>query len=251
MSIDPRIAARRRDVIEGSARRSLARFVKWLAIASLLGGLAWAVQSPLFQLDTLTVFGVTHSSTAAVLAAEQVEEGRPLILIRPSRIEEALRNDPWVADATVGVVFPDSVEVSVVERRATAWIISSVVRLLVADDGIVLPQEGFDSSLPTVRLADLADIPVGELLPDERARGAVAFLTALDPAISSRGSVSESDGELWFDIPGMRARLGRPIEMVEKAAALMALMDRGVPEGAIVHLIAPTRPAIETPEAEG
>ena len=246
MSIDPRIAARRRDVIEGAARRSLVRFVKWLSAAALVVALGWFVQSPLFQVKTLTVFGAANSSAHAILAAEEVVEGRPLVLIRSGRLEEALRADPWISGATVGVVFPDSVEVVVSERVASAWITSGAVRLLVADDGTVLPGEGAGFDLPTVRLADLAEVPVGEVLPDTRARGAVTFLVTLDPAIAMRGEVSEVDGELWFDVPGMRVRLGRPIEMVEKAAALMALVERGVPANAVVHLIAPTRPAVET-----
>lgn len=246
MSIDPRIAARRRDVIEGAARRSLVRFVKWLMVAALVVALGWIVQSPLFQVKTLTVFGVTNSSARSIIADEQVTEGRPLVLIRSGRLEEALRADPWISEATVGVVFPDRVEVVVSERTATAWITSGAVRLLVAEDGTVLPGEASEFDLPTVRLSDLAEVGVGEVLPDARARGAVAFLIALDPAIATRGEVSEVDGELWFDVPGMRVRLGRPIEMIEKAAALMALVERGVPANAVVHLIAPTRPAVET-----
>ena len=40
----------------------------------------------------------------------------------------------------------------------------------------------------------------------------------------------------------------RPIEMAEKAAALTALLERGVPPGSEVNLIAPTRPAVATPD---
>lgn len=252
MSIDPRIAARRRHVVEGAARRSLGRFVRWLLIAAILGALAWFAQSPLFQVKTLSVFGVANSGAHEVLAGSGVVAGRPLILIHPSRVEEELRGDPWIIDATVGVIFPDRVEVVVIEREAAAWVDGGTVRLLVAEDGTVLPDIGFDATLPTVHLDGIAPVPAGGVLTDERARGAVIFLAVLDPVIAARGEVTESEGELWFDLPGMRVRLGRPIEMAEKAAALTALIERGVPAGAVVHLVAPTRPAIETdPEPSG
>lgn len=248
MSIDPRIAARRRHVIEGAARRSLGRFVRGLVIAAVVGALAWLAQSPPFQVADLSVFGVINSEAVATLAEAGVVEGRPLILIRPDRLEAELRSDPWIADATVGVVFPDRVEVVVIERTAAAWIVTGSERFLVAEDGTVLPGTRFEATLPTVRLEGVVPAGDGEVLSDEWARGAVAFLSALDPAIAVRGEMSERDGELWFDAPGLRVRLGRPIEMVEKAVALTALFERGLPADAVVHLIAPTRPAIETEE---
>ncbi len=247
MSIDPRLAARRRDVTEGAARRSLVAFVKWLGVGALLVAAGWFVQSPTFQLETLTIFGVTNSSAHRVLAEADVVVGRPLVFIRGSQVEQALRQDPWIADATVGIVFPDTVEVAVIERSAIAWVQSESVLLLVAADGTVLPSAGFDAGVPTARLDGLEPVEPGGVLDDERARGAVVFFTALDPAIAARGALSEHEGELWFDVPGMRVRLGRPVEMLEKAAALMALVERGVPADSVVHLIAPTRPAIETP----
>lgn len=252
MTIDPRIAARRRRVIEGAARRSLQKFMRWLMVAMILGALIWFAQSPLFQVKTLSVFGVSNSDTNAVLDQAGVVKGRPLILVRPARVEEALREDPWVADATIGVVFPDRVEVVIVERSAAAWIDGGPIRLLVAEDGTVLPGAGFEEPLPTVHLDGIEEVAVGEVVPDDRARGAVLFLAVLDPVIAARGEITEAEGELWFDLPGMRVRLGRPIEMAEKAAALTALIERGVPADAVVHLVAPTRPAIETsPEPTG
>jgi hypothetical protein len=59
--------------------------------------------------------------------------------------------------------------------------------------------------------------------------------------------VTESEGELWADVAGMVVRLGRPIDMEPKARALVALLAEGLPPGATVNLVAPTRPAVIAP----
>lgn len=249
MSMDPRIAARRREVIEGSARRSLLRLGKWLAVLLALVAVGWFIQSDPFRVSVIEMSGITRSAAAELLVAEQVVEGRPMVLIRPGTVEEALIDDPWIVEATVGLTFPDMVEVAVRERAPAAWLVSGSSRLLLAADGVIVPGEGVSDPLPVVRMGGVEPAEPGEQLEDSRARASLLFLTTLDPLLASRGVLGErSAGELWFSLPGLDVRLGRPIEMAEKAAALTALLERGVPPGSEVNLIAPTRPAVATPD---
>ena len=249
MSIDPRIAARRREVIEGSARRSLVRLGKWLALLLGLVAVGWFVQSDPFRVASVESFGVTRSAAETVLVDQEVVVGRPMVLVRPGTVEEALLDDPWIVEATVGLTFPDLVEVTVRERTPAAWVVSGGLRVLLAEDGVVVPDDGVEDALPVVRFGGVEPAEPGELLDDPRATAALVFLTTLDPLLASRGVLGERNAdELWFSVPGLDVRLGRPIEMAEKAAALTALLERGVPPGSEVNLVAPTRPAIGTPE---
>jgi cell division protein FtsQ len=251
MSIDPRIAARRREVIEGSARRSLLRLARWLAVILVLIGLGWLVQSEPFRVGTIETYGTQRAAVTEILAAEEVVVGRPMILVRASRLEEALLADPWVVEATVGLTFPDLVDVTLRERIPAAWVTDGVSRDLLSADGVVVPGDAVEDPLPIVRLDGLEPAEIGEVVDDPRVIGALTFLTSLDPLLATRGVLLERrGGELWFSVPGLDVRLGRPIEMAEKAAALSALLERGVPAGAEVNLIAPTRPAIATPEPD-
>jgi hypothetical protein len=58
---------------------------------------------------------------------------------------------------------------------------------------------------------------------------------------------TEAGGELWAEVGGYQVRLGRPVEMGEKALSLAALLREQPPAGSILTLIAPTNPAI-TPQ---
>jgi hypothetical protein len=45
-------------------------------------------------------------------------------------------------------------------------------------------------------------------------------------------------------------RLGRPIDLEDKALVLASLFDTELEEGAEINLIAPTRPAVLNPQPE-
>ena len=58
-------------------------------------------------------------------------------------------------------------------------------------------------------------------------------------------SIEVRTGELWAGIGSVSVRLGSPLEMAAKAKALEALLETGVPDGAVINLIAPSRPAVQ------
>jgi len=74
--------------------------------------------------------------------------------------------------------------------------------------------------------------------------GGLTFLAGLPEETRNKVSLSEQDGELWANVADMVVRLGLPIEMEAKAAALLAILEEGVPAGSLINLVAPTRPAV-------
>ena len=87
---------------------------------------------------------------------------------------------------------------------------------------------------------------LGTAFDDDRIVGAAQFFDSLDPISRTDAVMFEADGELWVQVRGYVARLGRPIEMSQKAAALQAVLEDGPPEGAVINVIAPTRPTVRT-----
>jgi hypothetical protein len=60
--------------------------------------------------------------------------------------------------------------------------------------------------------------------------------------------VSTPDG-LIAVVAGYTVRLGRPVDMEEKARALGPVVDEGPPEGSEITLVAPARPSVLAPDA--
>ena len=103
MTLDPRIAKRRSDVHQDSARSSIRRLLRWILIGALITAVGWFAQSSSFQVQEILITGVSNSQSLELLDREGVLLGQPLLLIRPSRAEEALLKDPWIQEATVEI----------------------------------------------------------------------------------------------------------------------------------------------------
>lgn len=246
MSIDPRIAARRAEVREGAARADARRLLWWMAGIAALVLVAWVAQLPAFRVQEVAVAGAERAAVTPALAEAFTEGDTPLVLVRPGRVEAVLEADPWVVDARVALRYPDTVVVELTERAPVVTVRSAGRALVVAADGVVVSDVA-DRSLPVAELDGVPPSAVGRAAGDVRVTGAAAFLGALPSDVARAGSLDEIGGELWFRIGSVDVRLGRAVDMPEKAAALTALLDSGTPPGATIHLVSARRPAVEVP----
>ncbi len=248
MSIDPRIAARRAEVREVAARADARRTLWWLLAVVVLALLVWIAQGPLFSVQHLSVTGAERSDPPPGLAAGGIEVGSPLVLIRAVEAAEALAADPWILDADITVTFPDRVAVAIVERRPALQVRTPNGEFVVAVDGVVVAHGGLADDTLAVTDLDSARVPPVGGRADDTVRGLAEFVAALPADVALAGELHDREGELWFDIHGVSARLGRPVEMATKATVLASLLDDGMPEGSVVHLVAPLRPSVLAPE---
>ncbi len=233
--IDPRIARRRRAVAEERAHSSFRRVLLMLAVGALVAGAVWLARSPLFQVEEISVSGVSSSRVPDLLAEAGVEVGVPLLSVDPDAVATLLETDPWVERARVTRLWPRSVRVSVVERVPVAVVRRGSSFQLAAVDGTVLAsRDGPDPALPLVEAR--AD-PVPGLV----------FAAELRDDLRAGATIVVGPDEVTATVAGYQVRLGRGVDMVAKARALAGIVDARPPEGAVITLIAPTRPAVSVP----
>jgi len=244
MTIDPRLAERRREVAEDRARRKVGRLIRALIVVAVAGGAVWLALSPLFSIDEVTTTGIAASTAHGVLVEHDVVAGTPMVMIRPEAVEAALESDPWVADAVIDLEWPDRVVVHIEERVPTAWLPIEDGWGRFAVDGVQLSTAVEpDVTLPVIELAPV----VGGEADTTEALGSLEFVAALPAELREGARVRlEDNGELWAEVGGFSVRLGRAVEMREKAVSLAALLREQPVPGSILTLIAPTHPA-ETP----
>ena len=244
----PRFRRRRVNVREHRARRHVRRVLGILFLVAAVWAVIWVAQSPLFSVSTIQIGGVERAGIDAVLAAENVYLGRPLVLIRTGSVEEALRADPWVKEASVRRRFPDRVEIEIEERFEVAVFPAGDGWMTVSDDGHIMtpvpePPAGLAVVGPGVGFAG----PVGTTVSTAM-MGVVEFVAALPEGLAATLTIEAADNELIAGVGAHRVRLGDPSNMAAKAAALGALLADGrLAPDAVIDLIAPTRPAVSTP----
>ena len=246
MSIEPRLERRRRQVRETAVRKRL-KTVLWLAlIVALIGAGAWLLQSPWLAVRDVGVYGVEHSDASAILEQAGLRADIPMVTVRPRSLEALLEEDPWISRARVTRTFPHTVEVQILERTAAAGVEWRGGWMLIAADGMVLgPADHVPEDAALLLLAGADPGLPGRATGEGLVGGAVEFVVSLPAFMRAETVVDVRDGELWARTASVSVRLGAPDEMPQKAAALQAVLSDGVPDGSIINLIAPSRPAIE------
>lgn len=243
MSIDPRLLERRHVVAEDRARRNVGRLLRFLVVLAILGAGAWLMLSPIMSVSEVTVAGVTSSRTNEVLAENSLVVGTPMILIRTGSAVAEIEADPWVSGASVRLEWPNRVVVKVEERVPTAWVQTDAGWSRRSIDGVALPSGVEpDETLGWARLSPIGDLDAAD---SPVVLGAIEFIHSLPGELTTDVIVRvEDNGELWAVVAGYQVRLGRPVEMKEKALSLVALLEVDPPRGAVLTLIAPTHPAV-------
>lgn len=245
MSIDPRLQERRRDVAEDRAKRNVGRLLKFMSAILITGGAVWLLYSPWLSVSRVDVSGVVESGTYQTLTANDVVAGTPMFKIDSDSIATQLAEDPWVAAVDVDKQWPNLVSVAVVERTPSAWTRTADGWTRRAIDGVAIPSKKKPN--PRMGHIDMPSLTDAESSESPFMLGALQFVDALDKEMRPGVVVTIHEDELWATVNGFQVRLGRPVEMIEKARSLTALLRQDLTEGSVLVLIAPTNPSVMTP----
>ncbi|NHZ70247.1 MAG: FtsQ-type POTRA domain-containing protein [Proteobacteria bacterium] len=249
-TIEPKLAERRRNVSEDRARRRL----KWIlfTIVALSVGVVgfWLVRSPLLSISTVTYTNVVNADPESALTQLGVGIGSPTIDVDGGAIAAAVESDPWVDEAVVSVKWPGTIEIDVTEHVLAApakagdgWVLLSAATTVI---GPAATPTGDD----LVINIDQGSIEPGIPIDDALTVGAVAFARALREDLAVGASIYVEGDGLFATVAGHTVRLGRPVDLSEKAMVLAALIDQGLDPEATIDVIAPTRPAVLNPQPE-
>lgn len=244
MTIDPRLLRRRRKVAADNARRGIRRALWTGAALTLIGGAAALLNSSYLSVQSVTVSGVVNAEVEQALALHRVDVGRPMAAIRPGQIRDSILEDPWVRAATVRLRLPNTVEVEVEERRGVAWVsLGGEGWALTALDGVVVGYEDtVPEASPVIRIS-APDPGLGGEIDDDQVVGSLLYLDSLPLSVASQSGIYAAGGEIWAKVGERHIRLGPPIEMAEKAKAVVSVISLRQPD-VIIDVIAPDRPAV-------
>ena len=213
-------------------------------VVGVLGTAAWmATRSPLLDVDRVVVRGNERATTEEVLAAGELDRGDPIVWLDLDGATAGIEALPWVRNARVEREWPDTVRVTVQERRAVAWVDAGDGRALVVDpSGRVLAIE----AAPPAALPQLLDVAVpaavgARIAPVEGARVAGALRGLVQ---ASTRTIATDGGRVTLQIAsGQEIRLGHPTQLTAKVRAAVAVL--GAPQAAgktYVDVSAPSNP---------
>ena len=208
------------------------------------------MRSPILSISEVTVQGAVESDPASVIDALGMGVGTPTMDVDSGAITRGVEEDPWVADARVSVTWPGAIAIDVVEHQPIAVVRTGAGWSSIAPSGALVEAVSSPGGDDAVVDIDAAPASVGDSSTDEEIVGAVAFIEALSPERRAGTMVAVANGGLVAEVDGHPVRLGRPVDMDDKAVVLESLLDTGLEPGASIDVIAPSRPAVTNPQPQ-
>jgi cell division protein FtsQ len=248
-AIDPRIRARRAEVLRREARRRLRVALAVLgAIVVVIAGWS-ALHSRLFAARVVTVVGAVHTPASQIVAAAGLTGDPPLVDVGSAAVAGVERL-PWVAQATVTREWPDGVRITVRERTPVAAVQEAPASsgwALVDRTGRVLALRARPpAGLPRVAGTRPAGSPgsiTGGL------RGALRVATSLPKAFAGQvvDVTEEQGGDITLKLTSTLAvYLGSASQLSQKYEDVAAILEgAALTAGSTIDVAAPATPVVK------
>jgi hypothetical protein len=252
-AVDPRIQARRDQVVSERARRRRHRAT---GAAAVLGAVAlvWLVtHSSLLAVHRMVITGTPHVPNAQVAQVAGIHLGQHLIDVDEAAARARLVRQPWVEHANVRVGWNGVAHLSVTERTPVLAVADGPSRWVLAD--------AHSRSLAVVGAVPAGVVPVAGVAPVAPGRtfgpalaAPLAVAAHLTPGLRTRvgtgGITVGGDGSISIALqPSGVARLCQPVDLATKLSGLTTFFahvdDRGlgVVDACVPDAITATRPA--------
>ena len=170
-------------------RRMVAAVAAALALAAVAWGLIALWSAPLFPVKEVQVAGASRLTTESVLASAGIPAGATLPKLPKRQILDRLRENPWVAEASLSRALPGTVRIVIVERKPIALVDAGGAELwLISSDGHWLSRRSAEdtTAVPTIREAPGAVPQAGVVTGSRELKNALAVVAGLSTDLLAR-----------------------------------------------------------------
>lgn len=213
------------------------RVIRFLAAIAALCGAAAFPGSVLFSLQSVSVTGNTAVPASDILQRIGLVSGDNVFRVNAGRIRESLRRDPRIEDASVAMVFPHRVIISVHERSPVAALAIPGGYVLLGADGVVITRAQNPAPYLPLHVARLGlpALGAGTIIPSAGARLGAAAASILPAPLRAEAAeirVDAGDEVVITTRDGVDVRVGGRDGVAERLAlvpdVLAAVRARGL-----------------------
>jgi cell division protein FtsQ len=202
-------------------------------------------------IESVEILGADHTDVQGIVDGLGIGTGALLLWVNTEAIEEAVMQEPWVADVKVDRIWPDRVVVEVLEHEPAVWIEGVLGWMLVGRDATVLERDDVPGSGLLRAALAFPDRYPGDRPVDPLWHEVVGMALVLADDIGGTLTLEMRGVEMWTVVFGHDVRLGHPIDLADKGRTLRAMLAEEVPDGAIIDVSSPLRPALVLAESQG
>ena len=208
------------------ARRSGRRVLKGIIFLLVSGAiLGIAVYFPIFTLQEIKIVGAKYITAEDILKTGSIYIGEPLFQLETDSITNRLSQDVRIEDVTVRRILPNTLEVTVKERKPIATIVCDYGYLDMDKNGKVIDsyKNLRTMQIPMITGATVRDLYIGDDVDNELVKKILDFLEKIDDEALNKISevaIISADYIVAYTNTGNRSiqiRIGKLERLDEKA----------------------------------
>jgi cell division protein FtsQ len=184
------------------------------------------------HLRKIAVTGCETRSQDEIISLSGLETGVSIFNVDTQKVKDALSADPYIDPVDVSVVYPDSVEITIKERKEAAYIKKDDSLLIIDSEGWLLRiLSGTDTvSYPEVRGAKLDELTVGKRISSTDTFQLDVLSRVLAQAGASEVGIKSADITYAADVvleinDGYTVEIGDDTQLEEKFRMLKSAMN--------------------------
>ena len=234
---------------------------------ALLAGIAFLVlrSSSVFAITNIQVEPTEHVSNEQIQKLIAVEEGTTLLNMDESLITQELQKDPWVASATYERQFPNTLRITITERKVTAIVAlsSGPVAWYLGENNVWLEADQLNvpegKTTATVALEKatsegellITDVPAtvspvaGTTATDAEIQAVMQYQSTFSSELTSQivsYSASSVDAISVTLTNGVQVALGSPTQIADKEKVILAMLKQFPGELTYLNVRTPASP---------
>ncbi len=211
---------------------------KFVLGGGLLFGIVCIVMvSPAFQMKTLVVSGIDKYTKQEISSVIALQEGDNILLFNQKKAIELLEQNPYIADATIEKNLPDTVKITIVERKIRGYVPYMGAYLYIDEEGRVLEtRETYYEALPEVKGLKFTNFQLGEVLAVEN-KEALTVVLQVSQIVKKYEMLNDvleihvhDLNAIKIYMQGVEIILG-DIENLEQKMRIMAEVMKNIPDG--------------------
>ena len=132
-------------------RKVILKIVKWLTlIAIVIGGIIYAMLSPIFNINEIIVQGNNKISSETIISLSELNVDENIFKYRTSDVEEKIKQNAYIDTVHIKRNLPNQVEITVLEREATYKLSYGNAYAYINNQGYILEITSVKGTIPLI-----------------------------------------------------------------------------------------------------
>ena len=132
-------------------RKAILRLIKWTSlIIIIIGGVIYALLSPMFNIKTINVVGNSKISSDEIISLSKIELEKNMFQHSKKEIIKNIKENAYIEDVQVKRKIPDTIEVTITERKATFKFQIANAYAIINNQGYILEVSDKTDDLPII-----------------------------------------------------------------------------------------------------